>query len=426
MPLTFLPYYKKNKILKGQGKERGFMAKLKRESDKKAANKNATNKKESGWLKQHCAECIAMLFIIVFITLVLVWNQGIQDKYQHYNNTNITYEKGIVTEVKNDELTVDETDSGRYLGLQYASIKMLSGKYKGRIVETENYLTAASNIYAEPGTRVIVSQDEPEDTEPYFVIYNYYRSPAIYGILLVFGFFMLLIGGRKGMRAILGLAFTLFVIVMWMIPVIYLGYSPVMASIVTVIITTAAALVLLNGASKKTLAAICGTALGVILVGIIFALFAAVLHVSGYNTDETEFMVLISKNTHLQIAEVLFAGVLIASLGAVMDVGMSIASAIFEVQSANQQLSRRELFRSGINIGKDMIGTMSNTLILAFTGSGLSTLLVLTGYGIKYHQLVSSDFLAIEVGQGLSGTIAVILTVPITSAVASVLYKRKK
>mgnify|MGYP000433835722 FL=1 len=137
-------------------------------------------------------------------------------------------------------------------------------------------------------------------------------------------------------------------------------------------------------------------------------------------------MVLISQNTHLQIAEVLFAGVLIASLGAVMDVGMSIASAIFEVQNANPQLSRRELFRSGVNIGKDMIGTMSNTLILAFTGSGLSTLLVLTGYGIKYHQLVSSDFLAIELGQGLSGTIAVILTVPVTSAAASVLYKRTK
>lgn len=90
------------------------------------------------------------------------------------------------------------------------------------------------------------------------------------------------------------------------------------------------------------------------------------------------------------------------------------------------ELGRRELFGSGLNIGKDMIGTMSNTLILAFTGSGLSTLLVLTGYGIEYHQLVSSDFLAIEIGQGLSGTIAVILTVPLTSAAASVLYKAKR
>lgn len=98
------------------------MAKLKREADKKLINKGA-----GSWLKQHRAECITILFILGFMISVLIWNRGIQDKYQHYNNTNITYEKGIVTEVKNDGLTVDETDSGRYLGLQYANIRILSG-----------------------------------------------------------------------------------------------------------------------------------------------------------------------------------------------------------------------------------------------------------------------------------------------------------
>lgn len=108
-----------------------------------------------------------------------------------------------------------------------------------------------------------------------------------------------------------------------------------------------------------------------------------------------------------------------------MDVGMSIASAIWEILEVNPALTAKQLFFSGLNVGKDMIGTMSNTLILAFTGSGLSTLLVLTAYGIRYHQFLSSDFLAIEVGQGLSGTMAVILTVPITSAVSAYVYKRK-
>lgn len=388
--------------------------------------KGEVSKEGNHWIHSHRAEVASVVLILIFSVAVIIWNRGIQDQYEHYNNTNITYEKGIVTETGNDELTVDETNPDRYLGMQTAKIKLLSGKYKGETVETENYLTAANNIYVKPGTRVIVSQDEPEDTAPYFVIYNYYRSPAIYGIILVFFFFMILIGGKKGIRALLGLGFTLFTIVMWMIPMIYLGHSPVVMAVLTVVMTTACALVLLNGTGRKTMAAICGTASGVILVGVIFAVFAAVLHISGYNTDETEFMVLISKNTHLQISQVLFAGVLIASLGAVMDVGMSIASALYEVHAVSPELGRGELFRSGLNIGKDMIGTMSNTLILAFTGSGLSTLLVLTGYGIKYHQLVSSDFLAIEIGQGLSGTIAVILTVPLTSAAASVLYKAKR
>lgn len=382
--------------------------------------------KEKGWFMRYRAECAAVLFIVLFAAGTLLWGKDNAEKYKHYNNANITYEKGTVVHVKNDELTVDKTNPERFLGLQYVQIKMLSGKYKGEVIDSENYLTAANNIYVKEGSRVVVSQDEPENTAPYFVIYNYYRSPAVYGMIGVFFFFMLLIGGRKGVRAVLGLAFTLFAIVMWMIPVIYMGQSPVMAAIVTVIITTAPALVLLNGFSRKTVAAIFGTALGVMLVGIIFTLFASVLHVSGYNTDQAEFMVMISRDTRLQVGDVLFAGVLIASLGAVMDVGMSIASAISEIQAANGTLDGKSLFMSGLNIGKDMIGTMSNTLILAFTGTGLSTLLVLTGYGIKYHQLVSSDFLAIELGQGLAGTIAVILTVPVTSAAAAILYKHKR
>lgn len=376
-------------------------------------------------IQKHKAEILLGILAILFVAGVLIWNGRIQKNYKHYNNTDITYVKGIVKEVSNDELEKDKTNENRYLGAQKVRAEVLEGKYEGEIVEIENYLTASSNVFVEPGTRVILSQDDPKGSEPYFLIYNYYRSPFIYGFVILFFIMMILIGGFKGIRAILGLAFTLFTIVLWMIPIIYMGYSPVLAAIATVVITTAVTLLFLNGFSRKTLSAIIGTALGVLLVGVIFAGISYFLHISGYNTDETDFMVLIAGNTKLKIAEVLFAGVLISSLGAVMDVGMSIASAIYEVLEVNRELTAKQLFMSGLNVGKDMIGTMSNTLILAFTGSGLSTLLVLTAYGIKYHQFMSSDFLAIEVGQGLSGTMAVILTVPITSVVSSFLYKRK-
>lgn len=378
------------------------------------------------FIEKNKAEIILGILVILFVAGGLVWNRGIQKTYQHYNNEDVIYVKGIVKETVNDELEKDKTNPDRFLGAQKVKAEVLEGNHKGEIVEIENYLTASSNVYVEPGTRVILSQDEPEGSEPYFLIYNYYRSPFIYGFVAIFFILMILIGGFKGIRAILGLVFTLVTIVLWMIPAIYMGQSPVLASILTVVVTTAVTLLLLNGFSKKTWTAIAGTALGVLLVGVIFAGISCFLHISGYNMDETDFMVLIAGNTKLKIAEVLFAGVLISSLGAVMDVGMSIASAIYEVHEANPKLTSKQLFGSGLNVGKDMIGTMSNTLILAFTGSGLSTLLVLTSYGIKYHQFLSSDYLAIEVGQGLSGTMAVILTVPITSAVASVVYKRKR
>lgn len=192
------------------------------------------------------------------------------------------------------------------------------------------------------------------------------------------------------------------------------------------ILATAVSLILLNGFSKKTLAAVLSTVAGVIMVGIIFQIGSLLLHISGFNTKEAEFMVMLAQKTKLSVAEVLFAGVLIASLGAVMDVGMSIASALQEMMEVKPDITKKELIKSGFNIGKDMIGTMSNTLILAFTGTGLSTLLVLNVYGIKYHQFVSSDFLAIEVCQGISGTMAIVLMVPVTSMISAAIYVKEQ
>lgn len=377
------------------------------------------------FFKNYFKESFVIVLVSAFTLGMCIWGSRVQSGYQHYNNESITYVKEMITEISNEELTKDPGNAKRYVGRQKVKAKVLEGTYKGETVEIDNYLTSASNVYVEPGMKVILSQDQPENTAPYFLVYNYYRSPIIYGMVGMFVLLMILIGGKKGIRATLGLAFTLLTIVMLMLPMISSGISPVLASIVTVVITTAVTLLLLNGFSKKTLTAVLGTALGTMIVGVLFGMVSYFLHISGYNTDEAEFMVLISSNTELKVAEVLFAGVLISSLGAVMDVGMSIASAIWEILEVNPALTAKQLFFSGLNVGKDMIGTMSNTLILAFTGSGLSTLLVLTAYGIRYHQFLSSDFLAIEVGQGLSGTMAVILTVPITSAVSAYVYKRK-
>ena len=376
-------------------------------------------KKEN--FKQRKWEIALTIILFVFMGAVSVWSLKVQNEYEHYNNENVTYVKAKVIETDNSELELDQIDSNRYNGVQYAKVQILEGKLKGTQVDIENYLMSYSNVYVEPGMKVIVSVDQPEGTEPYCLIYNYYRSPYIYLMIAVFAALMIWIGGVKGIRAFLGLAFCLFTVIMLMLPMIYQGYSPVLASVVAVVITTAVSLVLLNGISKKTTAAIISTAAGVIIAGIIFGIMSWLLYVSGYNMDETEYMVLVAQNTSLKVGEVLFAGVLISALGAVMDVGMSISSAIFELHEANPKMTQSQLVKSGMNIGKDMIGTMSNTLILAFVGSCIGEMLVLTSYGIRYHQFINSDFIAIEIGQGLSGTMAVILTVPVASFVASYL-----
>lgn len=142
--------------------------------------------------------------------------------------------------------------------------------------------------------------------------------------------------------------------------------------------------------------------------------------------EETESLILITQATGMRLNGILFAGIMVAALGAVMDVAVSLGAALYEIQILNPKISGRELFQSGMNIGRDMIGTMTNTLILAFSGGSLSTLLVFISYGIQFKQLISSDFFAVEVVQGIAGSSAVILTVPITAMVCAIGYRGRK
>lgn len=142
--------------------------------------------------------------------------------------------------------------------------------------------------------------------------------------------------------------------------------------------------------------------------------------------EETESLILITQATGMRLNGILFAGIMVAALGAVMDVAVSLGAALYEIQILNPKISGRELFQSGMNIGRDMIGTMTNTLILAFAGGSLSTLLVFISYGIQFNQSISSDFFAVEVVQGIAGSSAVILTVPITAMVCAIGYRGRK
>lgn len=141
---------------------------------------------------------------------------------------------------------------------------------------------------------------------------------------------------------------------------------------------------------------------------------------------DAEGLILIHEETGLQIKDVLFAGVVISSLGAIMDVGMSVVSSLYEIYHHNPTLTAKDIFRSGIEIGKDMIGTMTNTLILAFTGSAFITLLVFLSYQVQFNQLINSNYLSIEIAQGLCGTFGIILTIPAASAISAFMLTRKQ
>jgi len=141
--------------------------------------------------------------------------------------------------------------------------------------------------------------------------------------------------------------------------------------------------------------------------------------------SDAESMIYIANSSKLHVSDILYAGILISSLGAVMDVSVSIVAAITEIHEKAPDLKAKELFMSGMHVGHDMMGTMANTLIFAYVGGSLSTLVVNYAYNLSYNQLINSYVIGTEIMQGLSGTLGVVLTVPITAAVAAVLIGKK-
>ncbi len=174
------------------------------------------------------------------------------------------------------------------------------------------------------------------------------------------------------------------------------------------------------------MSAIIGTTCGVTAAGISARVFGPFAGISGYNVPDIETLNYVAQYTPIQIGGLLFAGIILSALGAVMDVGMSMSSAIQEIYEANPKVGRKKLFMSGIQVGRDMMGTMTNTLILAYVGGAVTTLVINYAYNLSYRQILNSYNIGIEIMQGLAGSLGVVLTVPITAAVAVELIYRKR
>lgn len=374
----------------------------------------------------HTKKIQFIILIILFITFSYFFNES--SPYIFNKSTNkISFEKAKVLAILDEYLTPYPNIPHLYTGTQTIEVKVLSGSNKNEVYQIQNTLSPLYNIYVKKGMTIIVSKDLTGQQMIPLSVYSYYRAPLLYLLTTLFFFLLIVLGGKKGIKAILGLLLTLGSILWLFIPMLFKGVSPIVAALIITIFTTLITLYLLNGWHIKTAAASLGTLLGLISSGILSYFCSQWAHVSALNTPESEPLLYIATDTPLQLEGLLFAGILIAALGAVMDVGMSITSSMYELFIHQPKLTRKELFLAGMSIGKDMMGTMSNTLILAFTGGSLTTLVLLYTYQMPYHQLMNIDFLSMEFIQGICGSIGIVLTVPFTACITTLLlYPKNK
>lgn len=362
---------------------------------------------------------IYLLFVCVFAVFVFKLNQV--EKTELVVRTGQTFEKAEVTEILQDNLD----SNGTRVGEQKVRVKMLTGARKGEeldITSSSGYLFGAT---CKVGMKVIVMQSVASETT-IASVYSQDREWVIYIFALLYLLALCVIGGKQGIKGCLGLIFTFFCVIFVYLPLVYLRFSPFWAAVFICFLTTLVTMYLIGGPTKKTCAATLGTLAGVVLAGLSAWCFSKASGISGYNVSDIETLMTLWNTNRIQVGGLLFSGLLISCLGAVMDVAMSISSAIDEIYKQNNSLTRKELFKAGMRVGRDMMGTDSNTLILAFAGSSVSTLLLDYAYDLPYQQIINSNNIGIAIMQGLAGSFGIVLSVPLTVLICTVLFHKNE
>lgn len=367
------------------------------------------------------------MVLILFLTLfvwALVWANSGWNGYTITESSGIEYETAKVVDVLRDNTVEDETIEGFRRGDKNLQLKILTGRYAGDTVAVIDYLSAMYNVDVTTGDTVTVRIDTTGVGDYQVSIYNYNRTPWLLLFVAVFALALIAIGGWQGLRAFLGLAFTFVSIVFLLVPLTLRGYPSVPLTLCLVAVTSLVSFYLLGGWQPKTVGGALGCICGVGCAALLGAIAIQLVHISAYQMDEAEALILAQNETGLKLRGLFLSGILLASLGAVMDIAMSVASSMDELKLKRPDISRHELFLSGMKVGRDASGTMANTLVLAIAGASLNMMILIYSYQVSFTQLMNTDFVAVELIRGIAGSLGIVLAVPCVAAITSVLLTK--
>mgnify|MGYP005781745245 CR=1 FL=1 len=330
-------------------------------------------------------------------------------------------ERGIVKQI--DYIDTEDINSEEDPAtIQTATVKILTGNEKGQQRIIENRLTGnpAYDIDLSKGSKVILHAEKNDEGTTDFFIADIQRDNAIIGFAAVFCILLLIIGRKKGIFSLVSIVSTVVLIFTMLMPMILSGLCPIASAVLVCIFSTIITIYLVGGLNSKSSSAVFGTILSLILAAglSLAAIYTASL--TGFAGEENMFLFTAHKELNFQ--GILSASMIIAALGAVMDTAVSIASTINEIYLTDNNLSVKQLFKSGMNVGRDIIGTMSNTLILVYLGSSLP--LVLLSSNIDMVKFFNLNQVATEILSAIVGSIAILACVPITAAISAFMIKK--
>lgn len=377
---------------------------------------------------------VLVIFILTmnFLAIsVFATEPGTTDNSEYSNDAELIESSDSVTDTYGKIIEVKgtkEVKTGTVVDrVQEVKVEIIDGEYIGEEFDTTYTLSydIAGKIMAyelDVGDKVLVQLSEDSEGNVTATVQDVVRSGYIIGMFIVFLLSIVLVGGKKGIKAILGLLYTIVLIYLIMIKGIFKGDNAIISSIGTSMLVILGTFIIIGGFNKKITTAAIGTLGGVVSAGIMALIFNHLAKMSGACEDAIQLSVSMS-TINFDFRDLLFAGIIVSALGACMDVGMSIASSLDEIKMKKSDITWTELFKSGMNIGRDVIGTMTNTLILAYVGSSLTLILLFMACNMNIVEILNKETIAEQVISAIAGSMGVIYTVPITSFIYSILNK---
>ena len=313
--------------------------------------------------------------------------------------------------------------------IQDVKLEILDGEHKGKKFDATYILSydidnKIMSYELDKGNTVLAQLSLEDGEVKDVIVQDVVRQSYIIWMIIIFFGFILIIGRKQGLKAIIGLVITILAVYFIMITNIFKGHSPVWVSIGTSTLIIIVTFIIIGGLNKKTITAMLGTTGGVVCAGIVSIIFGHLAKLSGGQEDAI-MLSMSAGNIAFNFRELLFAGIVIAALGACMDVGMSIASALDEIKQKNQEITWKELLKSGMNIGGDIMGTMTNTLILAYVGGALTLILLFMASNMNIVDIINKETIAADAISALAASMGVLFTIPITTVCYALLNRDK-
>ena len=325
-----------------------------------------------------------------------------------------------VTEIVSDSVSNNER-------VIVFNAEVLNGELEGDTITSDQTIYANYYPQQEPvsvGDKVLVFANTYTEGMDWSML-EYFRSDSILILGIVFAAIILIFGRFKGVNTLISLAFTVLAVFAVFVPSVLSGQNIYLWSIITCIYTIVMTMLLINGADKKSFAAGMGCFLGVAIAGILTVIMDKVLLLTGMLNEDTLYLQMVQTQSPIDLKGIIFAAIIIGAMGAIMDVAMDISSSLNELRTNIPDISSARLIKSGFNIGRDVMGTMANTLVLAYIGSSLSTTLLLVAYNVTFVELMNMELIVVELLQALVGSIGMLMAIPMTSFICAAIYPKR-